>query len=146
MIPTAIRTNVGNGDGVTTASIRPATRNTPTKPTATDTTPRPCSARTCPRGRLPADITDHPSRIPIAAARKTAVSSSSPCGRSRPSRKSPFPAWNISPAISPTLAALSKSTSGIGSPSTTDIAMHVVATQELFTQTCRANDAAGCSL
>ncbi|COW45714.1 Uncharacterised protein [Mycobacterium tuberculosis] len=44
------------------------------------------------------------------------------------------------------MAALSKSTSGIGSPSTTDIAMHVVATQELFTQTCRANDAAGCSL
>ena len=59
-----MRTNVGSGDGVTNASIRPDTSSTPTSPTATATTARPCSASTCPRGRLPGDTTDQPSRIP----------------------------------------------------------------------------------
>ena len=45
-----IRTNVGSGDGVTSASISPATSSTATSPTATETTARPCSASTCPRG------------------------------------------------------------------------------------------------
>ena len=58
----------------------------------------------------------------------------------------PLPAWNISPAISPRLAAFWNSTIGIGSPSRTDNAMHCAETQELFTQTCSANAAAGCSL
>ena len=112
MIPMPTRTNVGNGDGVTKASINPETSSTPTSPTATETTARPCSASTCPRGRSPGDITDHPSRIPAAPARNTAVSSSSPCGASRPSRMSPLPAWNIRPAISPRLAAFWNSTNG----------------------------------
>ncbi len=48
--------------------------------------------------------------------------------------------------MTPTLAAFWNSTNGIGTPSTTDIAMHLAATHELFTHTCRANAAAGCSL
>ncbi len=141
-----MRTNVGSGDGVTNASIRPDTSSTPTSPTATETIPRPCSASTCPRGRSPGEITDQPSRIPAPAARNTAVSSSNPCGSSRPSNSPPLPAGNIRPAITPTFAAFSKMMNGIGRPNTTDIAMHLAATQELFTQTCRANAAAGWSL
>src|ERR1700730_2560951 len=93
-----MRTNVGNGDGVTIASIRPETRSTATNPTATETTTRPCSASTCARGRLPGEITDQPSRMPAAAARNTAVNSSRPCGVSRPRKRSALPALNISPA------------------------------------------------
>src|ERR1700758_3220642 len=145
MTPMPTRTNVGNGDGVTNASINPDTSNTPTSPTATDTTARPCSASTWARGRSPGDITDHPSRIPDAPARNTVVSSSSPCGASRPSRIPPLPAWNIRPAIRPRLAAFWNNTNGIGSPSTTDNAMHWAETHALFTQTCTANAAAGCS-
>ena len=65
---------------------------------------------------------------------------------SRPSSRSPLPALNINPAITPAFAAFSNSSKGIGNPSRTANAMHLAATQELFTQTCRANDAAGCSL
>ena len=140
-----MRTNVGNGDGVTIASIRPETRSTATNPTATETTARPCSASTCARGRLPGEITDQPSRMPAAAARNTAVNSSRPCGVSRPRKRSALPALNISPPITPTFAAFSNSTNGIGSPNTIAYAMHWAATQELFTQTCSANEAAGCS-
>ncbi len=75
-----MRAKVGSGDGVTSASIRPATSSTPTSPTATAITALPCSASTCPRGRLPGDTTDQPSRMPAAAARNTAVSSIRPCG------------------------------------------------------------------
>ena len=72
--------NVGNGDGVTNASISPETSSTTTSPTATDTTARPCSASTCPRGRLPGEITDQPSCMPTAAARNTAVNSTARAG------------------------------------------------------------------
>ena len=44
--PMPMRTNVGSGDGVTKASIRPETSSTTTRPTATETTARPCSAST----------------------------------------------------------------------------------------------------
>ena len=100
-----MRANVGSGDGVTSASISPATSSTTTSPTATATTARPCSASTCPRGRLPGDTTDQPSRIPAAPARNTAVSSISPCGVSRPRKMSALPASNMNPAITPRLAA-----------------------------------------
>ncbi len=42
----AMRANVGNGDGVTSASISPATSSTATSPIATATTALPCSAST----------------------------------------------------------------------------------------------------
>ena len=84
-----------------TASPAPRSARTPAArrpvPTATATTARPCSASTWPRGRSPGAITDQPSRIPAAAARNTAVSSSSPCGVSRPRKTSPLPASNIRP-------------------------------------------------
>ena len=65
-----MRTNVGSGDGVTSASISPDTSSTTTSPTATETTARPCSASTCPRGRSPGEITDQPSRMPAAAGQE----------------------------------------------------------------------------
>ncbi len=115
-------------------------RNTPTKP------PRPTRHHVLARGPVRAggclqNITGHTtaSQSPRQERRPSAPAAraeeAGPAGIALP------PPGTSARRSSPTLAALSKS--GIGSPSTTDIAMHVVATQELFTQTCRANEERG---
>jgi hypothetical protein len=141
-----MRTNVGNGDGVTRASMSPEISSTTTRPTATATTPLARSASTSERGRLPGEITDQPSCMPTPAARKIAVSSSSPCGVSNPKKMSPLPASNMKPPITPRFSAFWKSANGIGMPSRIAEAMHCSVTHELLTHTCAANEPAGFSL
>ncbi len=79
----AIRAQPGSGDGVTNASITPDTSSTTTRPSAIVIVSRPACASAWPRGRGPGSMTVQPSRSPAAAARKTADSSSIPCGRIR---------------------------------------------------------------
>ena len=58
----------------------------------------------------PGSTHDQKSRSPTPAATKTAVSSSSPCGRMRPKNR---PAWSLvimSAAATPTLTTLDAST------------------------------------
>ena len=71
------------------------------------------------------------------------MSSSSPCGVSKPNSTSALPACTISPPTAPTLAAFWNRMNGIGRPSSIANAMHCAATQALFTHTCSANDAGG---
>src|SRR5664279_4799469 len=85
--PTLIRAQVGNGEGVTNASTTPETASTTTSPRATAMADRPSSARARERVRGPGSTQDQNNRRPVAPAMKTAVSSSSPCGRTRPKNR-----------------------------------------------------------
>ena len=58
--------------------MTPETSSTPVRPMAMPTAARPCSASASLRDRGPGSITAQPSRSPVPAATKTAVSSSRP--------------------------------------------------------------------
>ena len=83
-----IRAQVGNGEGVTKASMTPEMNNTTTKPSATDMAARPSRAMAVIRVCGPGSIQAQNMRSPTPAATNTAVSSSRPCGRIRPKNRS----------------------------------------------------------
>jgi hypothetical protein len=123
--------------------MTPEISSTQTSPSAIATTVRPCLARASPRVRPPGSTTVQPSRSPVPAATKTAVSSSSPCGVMSPKKTSPRPAATIRPAATPRLVALTSRISTTGTPSSTPSRSAPAATQALLVHTCAANDAAG---
>ncbi len=108
------RCRCGRTSAAATASPAPRSARPPAarRPARPRPRPPPGPARRAPAraAGCPATTTDQPSRIPTAPARNTAVSSISPCGVSSPRKMSPLPASNISPAITPRLAAFWKST------------------------------------
>lgn len=89
--PIMMRAQGGRGDGVTNASMIPETPSTAIMPMVMVTIDLPSCARAWPRRRSPGSITAQPSRSPAAAARKTADSSSIPCGRMRLKNNVPLP-------------------------------------------------------
>ena len=99
--PIAIRAQVGRDEGVTNASMIPDTPSTTIRPRVIVTIALPSSARAWPRRRLPGSITVQPSRSPAAEARKTADSSSMPCGRIRLKNSVPLPCANRYPRVDP---------------------------------------------
>ncbi len=139
------RAHVGRAEGVTIASMSPDTSRTTTRPSATATTARPCSASASVRFLGPGSMAVQPRRMPTAAARKTAVSSSRPCGVIRPKKTSSRSREAISPAETPTFAAFCQRMYGIGMPSSTEVAITCIETQALLIHTCPANAPAGCS-
>ena len=94
-----MRTNVGSGDGVTKRLDQPGHQQHDDQPDR-DRDHRPALFGEHLAAR-PVARRDHRPAQPHArraAARNTAVSSSRPCGASRPRKRSPLPASNMKPA------------------------------------------------
>ena len=76
-----MRSQCGNGLGVTNASTTPETNSTNTNPSATVISARPSLASASRRVRSPGTTQAQKIRNPAAAAMKIAVNSMNPCGR-----------------------------------------------------------------
>jgi len=140
--PIPILAHVGSGDGVTNASMTPETASTTIMPSTIVTVARPSSASARDRGRGPGSMTVQPSRRPAAAARKTADSSSMPCGKISAKNSVPRPFAIMKPPSTPRFSALSSSTSTVGMPSRMPEISASAATNTLFVQTLAANEVA----
>ena len=111
-------------------------------PRAIVTVDRPSSASARDRGRGPGSMIVQPSRSPAAAARKTADSSSMPCGRISAKNSVPRPCATMNPPSTPTFSALSTRTRTVGMPSRMPAISDSAATHTLFVQTLAANEVA----
>ena len=139
------RAHVGSGDGVTNPSMTPLRARTATSPRAIVPAVRPSWASDWARVSDPGSIQDQKSRSPTPPATKTAVSSSSPCGRISPQK---CPAWSWRVMIEPMIARLAmfwKSSQTTGAPRIPR-AMQSAATQALLIHTCAAKCEAAYSL
>jgi hypothetical protein len=122
--------------------MTPDTASTTIMPSASVTADRPSSASARDLGRGPGSMIVQPSRRPAAAARNTAESSSTPCGRISAKNSVPRPCAIMKPASTPTFSALFSKTSTVGMPSRMPKISDSAATHTLFVQTLAANEVA----
>ena len=133
-----IRMAVGNSEGVTNPSMKPATTKQATRPITMTTERSPASLSAAARVRSPGAMIAHDSCSPAPPATRIDAISSRPWGRISPQNWGPSPAWCMTAPITPTLSPLLNRTDTGPSTGTTPRAKVRNATKALLTVTCPA--------